>query len=260
MVDNNPNLYLKTVSLVRKYFSEGQPLAREKEVFDAIVKSRGLTEQSARKILQEVQKHVGSADKKKLEIKKNNLIKEIHHTFGQDFFDVHRIPEYRLYASIQTLIEQYRNNESHLNEGIQKIQLEEALVKFMTSQPTHLLEGTKGEKVDGLVATLAMRKFEERYSGSLTESQKKTLRRFMNFSMTGNEVQFRREMTEEKAHLLEGLAKVRDLACFSDDKVMGQRMDEALKSLKELTDLTSESSVQELLLFHKLLQEINSNE
>lgn len=259
MVERDPELYLKTVGIVKKYYSPGQPLEREKEVFDVISKSRGLTESSARRVLEEVKKHVNGLDQRKVEIKKSNLIKEVHYTFGQDFFDVHRIPEYRLYASIQMLIEQYRTS-GQLAEGVQRIELEEGLVKFMSSPKETGPVGTKGERVDGLVASLAMRKFEQRYSGALNEAQKKTLRRFMNYSMTKNSDQFRREMEEEKKQLLEGLRSSQMLVCFHDDKVMGQRMDEAVQALEGLRDMTSESTVQELLLYHKLLQEIQSDE
>lgn len=262
MVDRDPESYLKTVGIVKKYFSPGMPLEREKEVFNVIAKSRGLNESTARRVLGEVQKHITGLDPKKVEIKKSNLIKEVHYTFGQNFFDVHRIPEYRLYASIQMLIEQYRINASGANitEGVQKIQLEEGLVKFMTSPKGAEQQGTKGERVDGLVASLAMRKFEQRYSGALNEAQKLTLRRFMNFSMTKNKDQFSREMEEEKEQLLEGLRSAQKLVCFHEDKVMGQKMDEAVQVLEGLRDMTSEASVQELLLYHRLLQEIESDE
>lgn len=262
MVDKDPESYVKALGVIKKYFGPGQPLAKEREIFDVIVKSRGLNEQAARRVLDEVKGYVGELDQRKIEIKKSNLIKDVHHTFGQDFFDVHRIPQYRLFASIQMLIEQYKNEaqRKNISEGVQRIQLEESLVKYMASTPTQPSTTARGEKVDSLVAALAMKKFEQRYSGAMNEGQKKTLRRFMNYSMTGNKEQFEREMEEERGRLLENLQKSRDLACFKDDRIMSQRMDEALDSLRRLNNMSSEGSVQEILLYQKLLQEIESNE
>lgn len=261
MVDRDPDSYMKTMGIIKKYYSAGMPLAREREVFEVITKAKGMNETTARRVLDEVKKHVSSLDSRKIEIKKSNLIKDVHYAFGQNFFDVHRIPQYRLYASIQMLVEQYKKAPSPLiSEGVQKIQLEESLIKYMTVPRGG--EGTvvKGEKVDSLVASLAMRKFEQRYSGTLNEGQKKTLRRFMSYSMTGNKEQFAREMEDEKKSLLEKLTTSRKLPCFLEDKVMAQRMDEALGSLNKLSDMTAESTVQDILLYHKLLQEIESNE
>ena len=260
MVDRDPEGYLQAVGIIKKYFSEGQPLAREKEIFDVVSTSRGLAEQAARRVLDQLQNHIMQLDAKKIEIKKSNLIKDVHYTFGQDFFSVHRIPEYRLLASIQMLVERYRQRGVNLTEDVQRIQLEEALIKFMTTPADDKDAGQTGQRVDGLVASLAMKKFEERYSGVLSESQKKTIRRFMNYSMTGNKEQFSREMEEERQSLLQKIKESRGLKCFSDDVVMAQRLDEASDTLMKLDDLSSEDSVQELLLYHKLASEIDSNE
>ena len=261
MVDKDPDSYEKALGLIKKYYSSGQPLAKEREAFEVISKSRGLNENTCRRVLAEVKRHVSGLDSKKIEIKKSNLIKEVHYSFGQDFFDVHRIPQYRLFASIQMLIEQYKKSTSNnITEGVQKIQLEEGIVKFMMSTPETEQKVIRGEKVDSLVAAIAMKKFEERYSGSLNENQKKTLRRFMNFSMTGNSEQFNREMSEEKTALLETLKKSSDEKYFREDSVMKQRLNEAADKLNSLKDLTSESSVQEILLYQKLVQEMTSDE
>ena len=260
MVDRDPEGYLKAVGIVQKYYSANQPLAQEKEIFDVISSNRGLSESAARRVLEQLQNHSKGLDSKRIEIKKSNLIKDLNYTFGQDFFSVHRVPEYRLLASIQMLVDQYHRSGTNLTEGVDKIQLEESLVKFMMA-PAHVKNPIAGgQKVDGLVASLAMKKFEERYSGALCESQKKTIRRFMNYSMTGNKEQFSREMEEERSSLLKKMTESRNLACFSEDKVMSERLDEAAASLYRLNNLASEDSVQELLLYHKLASEIDSDD
>jgi len=260
MVERDPDGYLQAVGIIKKYFSEGQPLAREKEIFDVVSANRGISEASARKILGQLQLHASQLDSKRIEIKKSNLIKDVNYTFGQDFFSVHRVPEYRLLASVQMLVERYRQNTTNLTEDVDRIQLEEALIRFMTTPVHNKNSSASGQKVDGLVASLAMRKFEDRYSGVLSESQKKTIRRFMNYSMTSNKEQFMREMEEEKQSLLQKIKESRSLKVFSEDKVMSTRLDEASNALAKLSNLTSEDSVQELLLYHRLVAEIDSNE
>ena len=260
MIDRDPEGYLKAVGIIKKYYSPNHALAEEKEIFDAISNNRGIPEVSARRILEQVRKHAQELDQKKIEIKKSNLIKDVNYAFGQDFFKVHRVPEYRLLASIQMLIEQYRYDGSTITEDVNKIQLEESLVRFMKTPVQEKAVIVSGQKVDGLVASLAMRKFEERYSGTLSESQKKTLRRFMNYSMIGNKEQFRREMEEEKTLLLKKIESSKSMKCFKEDPVMSERLNEATNSLSKLSDLISEDSVQELLLYHKLAAEIDSDE
>lgn len=259
LIDADPDSYLKTVGIIKKYYSPGSMIVKEKEIFDVVRMSRGLSEQSAREVLKEVKKYVVGLDTKKIEIKKSNLIKEIHYAFGKDFFDVHRIPEYRLFASIQMLIEQYKKSSGTITESLQKLQLEESMIKYMTSKD-QTKKAQTGEKVDTLVATLAMKKFEERYSGVMNEGQKKVLRMFMNYSMTGNKEQFGREMQKDKENVSKRLSEARTSRHFVEDKIMTQKLEEATKVLSSLEDMTSDSSVQEMLLFHKLLGEIDSNE
>lgn len=258
LVDGRKDQYSKAVEILKKYYSPGQPLSEEREIFDVVTKSRGLSEHSSRKMIDEVRKHVSHLDPKKIEIKKSNLIKEIHYAFGQDFFDVHRIPQYRLFASIQMLIEQYKSKSS-LTESSQRIQLEESLVNFMMTKD-NVRTAQVGEKVDSLVAAIAVKKFEERYSGTLNESQKKLMRKFMNYSMSGNTEQFSREMEKERQTLVESLSKSLSLDYFRDDNIMKERMNVAIDSLKNLKNMTSDSSVKEILLYQKLKQEIDSNE
>jgi thiamine pyrophosphokinase len=47
---------------------------------------------------------------------------------------------------------------------------------------------------------------------------------------------------------------------FSFLAAVGQRMDEAVRALEGIKDVTSDSGVQELLLYHRLMQEIRSND
>lgn len=261
MVNSDPDGYLKTVKIIKRYFSPGTPLATEKEVFDVITRSRGLSPTVAGQVLREVRDHVKNLDARKIEIKKSNVIKEIHHTFGQEFFDVHRIPEYRLLASIQMLVEQYKASNRSLSENVGRAQLEEGMLKYMSSVPAKNNQQPRGEKIDGVVATLAMKKFEERYSGTLNEDQKKTLRKFMNYTITKNDEQFIREMTIERESILKTLSESRGMECFKSDPVMGEKLSEAVNNLRSLDLKENPSkSVEEILMYHKLVQEVRSDE
>lgn len=259
MVDQDPDSYVAALQITRKYFKAGQPLAEERELFDAVVNSRGLSEQAAHRVLQDVQRHARNSDERLLEIKKSNLIKDVNYTFGQDFFDVHRVREYRLLASVQMLLDRYRRSNAPLNEDVEKIRLEEGLVKYMTTiEPAAIPQAP--HQVDSLVARLAMKKFEERYSGSLNEAQKLTLRKFMNFTMTGDRDKFSNEMVQEKVLIEQELRDAQDLGVFAEDSVMHERLSEARCYLKDMKDLTTESAVQDILLYQNLLKEIGSND
>src|SRR3990172_2102359 len=120
MIDGDRGTYHKTLEVLNRYYSEGTVLSEERELFDVIKNSRCLTESAARRILTEVQKHARKMDARKIDIKKSCLIKEINYAFGKGFFAEHRIPDYRLLASIQMVIDACRN-DSVLTESVSKI-------------------------------------------------------------------------------------------------------------------------------------------
>lgn len=258
MVDQDPGSYLAALKITKKYFSDGEPLAQERALFEAIVQNRGLSEAAAQRVLGEVRRHARSTDARLLEVKKSNLIRDVNYTFGQDFFGTHRVREYRLLATIQMLIDRYRSEGAQLNEDVERIRLEEGLIKYMTTREPTPLEG-QGPQVDAFTASIAMKKFEERYSGILGESQRQTLRRYMNYTMTGDRERFEKEMSETRSDILDDLHLAADRREFSEDPVMKERLAEAAQKLRDLPDVTSESAVQDILLYQRLLTEIESD-
>src|SRR5271165_3205878 len=96
LIDHDKKIYQESLGLIRKYFGEGTPLGAERLLFEVFRENRGVTEGAAWRVIEEVKRLAKALDHKKIEIKKSNLIKEVNHTFGRDFFSRHRIPEYRL--------------------------------------------------------------------------------------------------------------------------------------------------------------------
>lgn len=260
LLDDDKNGYAKSLQLVKKYYSAGTPLAKERELFEAIRSTRGVSESIARKIMLEVKQCSSKLDKKKIEIKKSNLIKEINHSFGKEFYSSHRIPEYRLLASIQMLIDGCCM-PMQINESVMKIQLEEALIEFMTTVTKPKQANFAGDKVDNLVATLAAKKFGERYGDSLNRDQKVLLERYVKSTMADDRVNLGKFMSAEKIRLIDMMSKAYSMKEMKEDKTMASKLIEARQKLFSLdTNCGSDLVVEEFMLFYKLAEELTSNE
>jgi hypothetical protein len=247
-----------TVEITERYFSDGEPLANELELFRAIRDTRGVSQTTARRVLGEVARQARMQDAKKLDVKKSNLIKELNYTFGRDFFDKHRLPEYRLLASIQLYIDSHRGKR--LAENFQAIQLEDGMVKWMTSTPVKPEKDIE-EKVDDLVCTMASKRFNEKYGNSLNAGQKSLLETYVGSLVTEHNEDLLKKVNEDKnriAKLLVGSYKMKEV---QEDKVMKQRYVEAAKKLASLdVSRADENVIEEMMLFHKLAEELSSNE
>jgi hypothetical protein len=256
MIDKDNVGWKKTYDIIERYFTPGMPLAEELEMFDALRSVRSLKEIAARRLLAEVYGRARKMDEHKLDIKKSNLIKEVNYSFGKDFFSKYRIDEYRLLASIQMLIDNCRR-PGRLAEDVQKIQLEESLVSYLTSREKDEVKPQSDDRIDQMVYKVAESKFIDRYGQVLNESQKELLDRFGRALLTKQPRTIREQLLSEKARILSVLRGSRTLKEIKEDAIMVKNLEEAISRLSEMNeDEEPESVVQEMLLFERLAEEL----
>ncbi len=257
MVDKDKMASQKTLEILRKYFADGTVLAEEREVFEVIRKARGLTEAAARRILAEVQKAVRKMDARKIDIKKSNLIKEINYAFGQGFFNEHRVPEYRLLASIQMMVDACRTG-GILTESVAEIQLEEGLVQYMTTKGEYSVRQPTQSDVDALVMRMVAKRFEEKYSKSLIPSQKVLLEKYMRSQITGDHESLYKIIDGEIKRVKESLERASIMKEVREDPAMMEKLSEVCERIDKGKSL--DETVQDLMLYQKLIEEIESED
>jgi len=259
MVEADRAGYDTTLSILKKYYGEGAVLAEERELFDVVRNTRSVTETAARRILGEVQRQAQRMDAKKIDIKKSNLIKEVNHAFGQGFFNEHRIPEYRLLASVQMVIDASRT-DSLISESVARIQLEEGLVHYMTTKGDYSVSTkptTQGE-IDALIMRMVTKRFGEKYSKALSASQKTLLERYIRYQVTGDSSALQKHVEAESARVAKALDQARRMKEVAEDPKMVEVLGEAHARFLEKRDL--DGAVENLMLYQKLVEEIEADE
>lgn len=259
MIDKDNSVYQKTLGIVHKYYAVGAPISEERELFDVVRNTRGVSETAARRILGEVQRTARTLDAKKIDIKKSNLIKEINHTFGMSFWDEHRIPEYQLLATIQMIIDAARSDVP-LTESVQNIQLEEGLVHYMMATQEFASISPPKQDIDQLVMAMTAKKFQEKYSHSLGEKQKVLLEKFVRFQVVGDEKPLMEHVQSEYKRIERALDRAAEMKEVQDDPVMKEKLDEAYIKFTEGGRRTLDEEVERLMLYQTLVEEIESNE
>jgi hypothetical protein len=259
MVEKDQSGYKRTLEIVRKYYGEGTPLAEERELFDVIRNARGLSETSARRVLGEVERHATRLDSKKIDIKKSNLIKEINYTYGREFFSSHRVPDYRLLASIQMVIDAART-QNRLTESVQKIQLEEGLVRYMTTRGSFNESTTQRSDVDALVMAMVAKRFNEKYSKTLSVSQKKLLEKYIRFQVTGDMKPLTEIVVSELKRINDVLTRASMMREVIEDSAMSKKLEEARQKLLAEGAMPVEQQVEDIMMYQNLAEEVESNE
>jgi hypothetical protein len=257
MIDKDPKTYQTTLTVVRRYYGDNTPMSEEYELFKVIQNTRGVSENYARKILGEVQRQASHQDYRALDIKKSNLIKEVNHSFGQNFWDVHRVPDYRLLATIQMVIDASRSVRP-LTESVQNIQLEEGLVGYMATNGEFSHPPPPREEIDNLVMALTAKKFQEKYSKSLNKNQQVLLEKYIRFQVSGDEAKFKEFLRARKSNMTAALNKSFQTSDIQSDKLMKEKMTEAINKFNNLNFGTSDDFVSEMMLFENLIEEVEN--
>ena len=170
LVENNTENSDNAIKIIEEFFKKDSVLLKEYRLFSALTKTYVESDQVISRLLSEAKKGSNSFDQVTLEHEKSRLIKKINKTFDDDNFFNAKIPDYKKFASIQTLLNAWRK-PSHF--GIGKIAECEERVASLLKEKKQIqdIELLKTENVDPLAFKLMVEKFNKKFK-TLSESQK----------------------------------------------------------------------------------------
>ena len=100
----------RALNIIERRFNRQTEIYREFRLFNALAKTTVSDTPVAAAILTEAKSAARRLDTNKLDHEKSQLIREINYTIGQDLYS-RRIPDYKDYATIQTLINDWREGD-----------------------------------------------------------------------------------------------------------------------------------------------------
>lgn len=179
ILEKNEENAKKGIEIIKNNFKEGTQLNKEFKLFKALATTNNISDHLATSIIKEAKKACNyHFDNKKLEIEKSNLIKDLNYTFGKGVIFEESIKNYKIYATIQTLLNEWRNNNNFDRITEFEIKLHESL-----TQKSVLIESNdldKNIKFDKLTHNLMKKIFDQKYSTHLNENQKTLIHHYTN--------------------------------------------------------------------------------
>lgn len=257
LIEGNRKGATAIVSLLKKYFSPKTPIGYELEMIDAMRKNRGVSSVYASKIIAEVKLAAKSIDRRLLEIKKSNLIKEINHTLGQDFFSSYKLSDYRALASMQVFIDQC-SKKSSLTENLERAKIETAIITYMTAKQEAVSESYDPNR-NAISYSIALNKFKEKYSSSLSVDQTQLLEKYVAGLFSGDFKDFKNNAADDQRKIYRVLTNSLSMKECKDDKILHERISSSITRLREMKASSDETFMSELMLFHDLAKEIKSD-
>ena len=172
------------LDIVSERFSQDTELYKEFRLFNALAKSTVSDTAIAAAILAEAKSAARRFDMATLDREKSALIREINHKIGDTAFYHRRLPDYKVYATIQTLINEWQKGDR--SDLSRTVQYEGKIVEWLLSEK-HSYENDSNvdSSVDALAVKILTEKFNTRYGSLLNEEQIKIIRTYI-FSMKEN--------------------------------------------------------------------------
>ena len=248
----------KAVDILKKYFSNTE-LGKEYKLYETLTKSKNVSEGKATTIIDTILESSKKLNKNKLRKEKYNLVKEIKEDFNIDEIFNIRIKDYKVYASIYTLLEIYGSDKNVNPQQIidNKVTLLEyltqSLVKSDEVKNDVLQEFASADKdIRILTYRILLDRFNEKYSG-LNSKQKTILKEYIESVDSTSKLKdfYNDEILNIKQIIFNFSKKV-------ENKPIKIKLQEVLKYIRVLdkNEKATEKHLVDLLQYHNLIDEL----
>ena len=253
LVSDDNEKYHTALKIVRKHFSPGTQLYKEFRLFNAMVKTTVDKESLATRILLEAKSAALDFDSEQLRKEKAALIKEINYTLSDPGFYNQRIDEYRKYATIQTLLNDWRSSGKAPLSRV--ADYENKVCNFLLSEskeePLHVL---KDEDVSSLTVRIMTEKFNKKYGKQLNDEQQAIIKEYVFSTKTGQTSKFSAYLSELKDSLITELEMYSSVC---DNIILNEKMNRVTSGVTSLDPgQVNDETVSRFLLISQLKEEI----
>ena len=252
LLENNEGKALQCMGITKKYFKPGSELYREFRLFQALLNTTTRSEPLAVRILEEARRGARMFSQQQLDVEKSRLISEINRTLDDAEFFNQPVKEYRLYATIQTLINDWRKSDdaSLIRVTDYEHKLVEWLKKDKDSEPE--LNEMIDENVNALSVKLMTEKFEKKWSGKLTHEQASIIK---DYVMGRTDVNL---LESTKRRVVRGLQRLKESTSSS---ILLEKIDDINKQVSGI-DVTrlDDSTVVKFMQLTQLQQELEAKD
>jgi len=259
LVENDQKKSTTALKILRKYFRPGTELHKEFRLINALIKTTVSSELVASSIITEAKNAARLHNIKELDREKSLLIRNINHIINDENFYDQQINEYKMYATVQTLINDWRDD----NRDLGRLALyEDQLNKWLVTEKQKQIDHTITEASPGtsrLLMKVMMKKLNEKYSGSLSPEQKSIIKSYAFATTLEDSSTIKKKLSETRENLLlliSNYEKENSVNEFMNKKMSEVRDQLINESLENIDDVV----VSRFMLYTKLNEELDVQE
>lgn len=260
LVEGDKKKSSTALRILRRYYKPGTQLYKEFRLFNALVKSTVSSDAVVSSILLEAKAAAAGTDVSALDREKSLLIRNINHALKDENFYDQPVAEYRLYATIQTLLNEWRKptgTSDIASLASYENQLREWLLSEKKKEDHTLIDETPG--TTRLLMKVMMKKLNEKYSATLNEEQREIIKAYAFSTANEDQTTIKKKLEEIRENLLESIDQYVEQK--KEDKFLANKMQDAKsKILSESLDIVDDNVVSKFMLYSTLRYELTTDE
>jgi len=247
------------INILKNHFTKTE-LGKEYKLYETVIKSQKYEPFKAEMVLSSILELSKKLNQDKIKKGKYNLIKEVKKHYDLDEFFKTKLPNYKIYASLYTLMEILNSPELMNNNIDQIIDNKTVLLEYMSSTPKisdnngDFLEEFKQYDRDIRILSykILLEKFNTKYD-VLDEEQKLFLKDFINLKDSAPAL---KELYNSKVKTLK--QSIKEINKKTQDPATKIKVDGSLMVLNELKkeDKINLNLLTNLLQYYTLLNEL----
>lgn len=259
LIEGDEKKSSRALKIIKRHFRPGTELYNEFKLISSLVKTTVSSSATAASIIQEAKAAARRGSVKELDRQKSLLIHEINHVINDDnFYDQH-VNDYRILATVQTLVNDWRSTNVDLSRlASYEDQLMQHLTTSKASEPgSSMVESSPG--TNRLLMKVMMKKLNEKYSNLLNDEQKSLVRAYAFSTASDDSTSIKHKLAEIKQNLLSAISDYE--SGNVENKYICDKLVEAKDQLaSETFESIDDDTVTRFMLYTKLANELRTED
>lgn len=258
LVEDDKKQSSAALKILRKHYKPGTELYKEFRLLNALAKTTVSSEHVAASIMKEAKAAAQRLDEEKLDREKSLLIRNINHGLNDDNFYDQQVNEYKEYATLQTLVNEWRSPDKDIRATAQ---FEDQVIGYLVNPKQKSSDVAISEESSGttrLLMKIMTKKLNEKYGGILSDQQKSLIKSYAYSSASEDQASISRKLNEIK----EGLLTLLDREdAIPDNEYVKNKLKETKSVLSsESFDEINDEVITRFMLYSRLKEELESKE
>jgi len=254
VINNRHDHAKKAIKIIERRYNKNTELYKEFRLLNALVNTSVSGTHIAAGILAESKMAARKFDAKRLMKEKSLLIKDINYQLKESNFYNRHVPNYKIYATIQTLINEWgMNDRSNLSK---MIEYEKIAVEHLISEKKETAIQEFDERSDALVFKILSEKINQKYNDSLTNEQKEIIRNYAIYA--NDDIKLFEYLNDLKEAVLKEMSVFKSK---TQNQVLLSKIDMVYNKINEVdVNVKNDDTIKKFMTITKLKDQLISGE